>query len=79
MSEPIGSLCVIRDESSNHWLVSICQGNGYRHVLRRFESREDASEYAIEERARRTQTVAGASMSIHFPNDCPCGGEGMKW
>ena len=79
MSEPIGSLCVMRDEASDEWLVSICQGNGYRYALRRFRDRDAAAEFAIEERARRTQTTAGVSLAIHFPEECPCRGDGMKW
>ena len=78
MSEPIGSLCVLRDESHSHWLVSICQGGGRKLVLRRFESRDKAAEWAIEERARRMDN-ARATMIIHFPDDCPCSGDGSKW
>jgi hypothetical protein len=78
MSAPIGSLCVLADDSHTHWLVGICQGNGNKLVLRRFESRDKASEWAIEERAR----VAGrgeGSLTIHFPDDCPCEGSGSTW
>ena len=79
MNEPIGALCVMRDDdASEHWVVSICQGNGYKLVLRRFESQDQAGEFAIEERARRMQIDAGP-MTIHFPDDCPCRGGGMKW
>ena len=78
MSEPVGSLCVIPDEHHAHWLVSICQGNGRKLVLRRFESRDKASEWAIEERARRAGKGEG-SLTIHFPDDCPCCGSGSTW
>jgi hypothetical protein len=78
MNEPIGSLCVLPDEQHAHWLVSICQGGGHKLVLRRFESRDKAAEWAIEERARRAGK-AGESMTIHFPDDCPCCGGGSTW
>lgn len=81
MSEPIGSLCVLPDDQHAHWLVSICQGGGRKLVLRRFESRDKAAEWAIEERARRIKTTNGSSQSltIHFPDDCPCSGGGSTW
>jgi len=44
----------------------------------RFESRDKAAEWAIEERGRRAGTD-GASMTIHFPDDCPCCGGGSSW
>ena len=75
MTEPIGSLCVLRDlgGDGDEWQVSICQGNGYRYVLRRFDSRDAAAAFAIAERDRRAQTASGGmSLSIHFPDDCPC-------
>ena len=79
MAEPIGSLCVLRDLDSDDWMVSICQGGGYRYVLRRFDSRDAAAAFAIAERARRAQTPsAGASPSIHFPDDCPCHAEQLE-
>jgi hypothetical protein len=71
MSEPIGSLCVLADEDRRHWLVSICQGGGRKLVLRRFESRDKAAEWAIEERGRRI-AKGGTSVTINFPDDCPC-------
>ena len=77
MSETIGSLCVLPDEHHEHWLVSICQGGGHKLVLRRFESRDKAAEWAIEERSRRMES--GESPTIHFPDDCPCGGSELTW
>ena len=71
MSAPIGSLCVLADDSHTHWLVSICQGNGNKLILRRFESRDNAAEWAIEERARRIASGEEPRV-IHFPDDCPC-------
>ena len=78
MSEPIGGLCVLPDESHRHWLVSICQGGGRKQVLRRFEARDKAAEWAIEERARRAGN-GRESLIIHFPDDCPCQGNGSTW
>ena len=79
MAEPIGSLCVLRDLDSDEWMVSICQGSGYRYVLRRFDSRDAAAAFAIAERERRMQTPsADASRSIHFPDDCPCHAEALE-
>ena len=78
MTEPIGSLCVLADEQHAHWLVSICQGNGRKLVLRRFESKDKAAEWAIEERGRRWGRD-GLPLTIHFPDDCPCHGSGSTW
>ena len=81
MTEPIGSLCVLADEQHAHWLVSICQGGGRKLILRRFESRDKAAEWAIEERARRSKLPngKGQTLTIHFPDDCPCHGGGSTW
>jgi hypothetical protein len=78
MSEPIGSLCVLRDESKQAWLVSICQGGGRKLILRRFETQDKAADWAIEERARRMEKGESPS-TIHFPDDCPCCGNEMSW
>ena len=82
MSEPIGSLCVLPDDQHTHWLVSICEGGGRKLTLRRFESRDKAAEWAIEERDRRRSQPNGTSqtLTIHFPDDCPChGNAGSTW
>ena len=82
MNEPVGSLCVLRGDSADaageQWLVSICQGGGRKAILARFDSQDEASEFAIDERARRMQLNSGP-LTIHFPDDCPCQGNGMKW
>ena len=78
MNEQIGSLCVRRDDGNQHWLVSICQGGGKKLVIRRFEAQEKATEFALEERARR-QRDGIVSLTIHFADDCPCGGGGSTW
>jgi hypothetical protein len=78
MNEPVGSLCVLADEDHKQWTVSICQGGGNKLVLRRFDSQDQAADFAIEERARRQQLNDGP-MTIHFPDDCPCCGKGRSW
>ena len=78
MNEPVGSVCVLRDGASDRWLVSICQGGARKLILRRFETKDQASDFAIEERGRRMQIDAGP-FTIHFPDDCPCRSSGMTW
>ena len=79
MNEPIGSLCVLPDEQHAHWLVSICQGGGHKAGAAPISNRgEQGAEWAIEERGRGVANC-GASMTIHFPDDCPCGGGGSNW
>ena len=71
MPEPIGSLCVLRDDDLTGWVVSICQGMGQRQVLGCFASRGEAAEYALAERDRR-RAAGNPAIMIHFPDDCPC-------
>jgi hypothetical protein len=78
MNEPIGSLCLLPDETHNHWLVSICQGHGNKKVLRRFESRDKALEFAIEQRAKWL-ACGSKSATIHIPDDCPCSANSPTW
>ena len=78
MSDPVGGLCVLPDQSHQHWLVSICLGNGRKFILRRFEARDKAAEWAIEERARHAGKDQ-RSLVIHFPDDCPCCGNCSTW
>jgi hypothetical protein len=79
-ADPVGDLCVLPDASHTHWLVSICLGSGNRQVLRRFECHASATEWAIDERARRMQVPGAGPVVIHFPDDCPChGSEPSTW
>ena len=78
MNEPIGSLCVLLDDNHTQWIVSICQGQGRKQILRRFESRDKAAEFAMEERARLIRD-GQPEVRIQFPDDCPCIGDGLKW
>lgn len=70
-SEPIGDICVIRDDDNNEWTVTICRGQGTRDQLRSFRTREEASEFAYAERDR-FRKHRGLELAIHFPDDCPC-------
>jgi hypothetical protein len=78
MTEPIGSLCVRQSDGCSEWIVSICQGDGERQILRRFGNRTAAAEFAIEERARRVQGNMNR-LTIHFPDECPCNGAKLIW
>ena len=71
MREPVGDLCVLRDEELKSWVVFRCRGNGTRDKTRSFASREEASAYALAERTR-ILSVEGLALDIHFPDDCPC-------
>ncbi len=69
--QPIGELCVLRDESGAGWSVAICRGNVVdREVLARFSDSAKAAEFAVAERDRRR--ADGVELTIHFPDDCPC-------
>jgi hypothetical protein len=74
---PTGSLCVLRVDE-NTWTVSLCRAPQERQVLRRFETRAAAAEWALAERARRREAGQG-NVTIHFPESCPCCGTGLKW
>ncbi len=75
MNQPFGDLCVLLDDDHKTWVVSLCRGNSRRDELGRFASREEASAFAIAERDRRWKEDQFA-LDIHFPDDCPCCGEG---
>lgn len=69
--QPIGDVCVLRDEVSQAWTVSICRGGGNRERVGHFATREEAAEFAIAERDRQ-RAADGRELSIHFSDDCPC-------
>lgn len=71
MTEPIGDICVIRDENDAQWHVTICRGNGTREQLRAFGTREEAAAFAMAERDR-FRKHRSLELMIHFPDDCPC-------
>jgi hypothetical protein len=71
ISEPIGDICVIRDDESDQWTVATCRGNGTREVLHTCATREQAAELAYAERDRFRRN-RGLELTIHFPDDCPC-------
>ncbi len=70
-SEPIGDICVIRDDETNQWTVTICRGSGTRELLRKCSTREEAAElaYAERDRFRKNRSI---ELMVHFPDDCPC-------
>ena len=70
-SEPIGDICVIRDDEGNEWSVTLCRGQGTRDHLKSFKTREEAAEFAYAERDR-FRKHRGFELMIHFPDDCPC-------
>jgi len=69
--EPIGDICVLREERGNDWTVTICRGQGTRQRIRSFPTREQAAEFACAERDRYRR-YRGLELAIHFPDDCPC-------
>jgi hypothetical protein len=68
---PTGDLCVLREPQGNDWGVWLCAGDGKQQRLKLFPTREEATEFALDERARRAQAGA-AELVVHFPDDCPC-------
>lgn len=72
MIEPIGDICVIRDDEQKVWTVALCRGHGTRDQLATFETREEALSYATIERQRRL-VEDGMMLDLHVPDDCPCG------
>lgn len=71
MKEPVGDICVLRDEELKSWVVFRCRGNGTRDQVRPFCSREEAASFAMSERDRYMKEE-GLALDIHFPDDCPC-------
>lgn len=71
ITEPIGDICVIRDDDTNKWTVTVCRGAGTREVLRNCASREEAAEFAYAERDRFRRHHS-LELAVHFPDDCPC-------
>ena len=78
MNEPIGSLCVLLDDNHSQWIVSICQGEGRKQILRRFQARDQATEFALQER-QRLMRDGQPDVRIQFPDDCPCIGNSLTW
>ncbi len=69
--ETVGNLCVVRDESLNHWTVLICPGAvGERKPLKTFGTRSEAEAFARDELAKLN--AGGAKKTILHVDDCPC-------
>jgi hypothetical protein len=70
--EPVGNLCVIRDESLNSWTVQVCPGAvGTRKPLAKFSTRGEAEAFARLELVKMN-SGAGAKVHILHVDDCPC-------
>jgi hypothetical protein len=70
--EPVGNLCVIRDDSLSHWSVMICPGTvGGRKPLKQFSTRGEAEAFARSELAR-LNAPGGEKKYILHVDDCPC-------
>lgn len=69
--EPVGNLCVIRDENLSHWDVIICPGLvGERKPLARFSTRGEAEAFA-NQRLAELNSKEGHKYVLHV-DDCPC-------
>lgn len=70
--EPIGNLCVIRQESLQGWIVQTCAGlNGGREPLGCFATRGEAEAFAIAELAKLNAGAAERKYILRV-DDCPC-------
>ncbi len=76
MSEPLGSLCVLRDDDLSGWTVYVCHGVGKRELVARFATKGEADTRALAERDRRRAANLGDyRLCIQSPEDCPCNGQ----
>lgn len=70
--EPVGNLCVVRDETLNYWSVLICPGLvGERKPLARFSTRSEAEAFAQAELAKINRKQSTNKCILHV-DDCPC-------
>ena len=70
--EPLGNLCILRDETLNGWDVFECKGLTAKRIpLGRFSSRSDAEAFARIELAR-LNSQPGSRVYILHVDDCPC-------
>ena len=70
--EPVGNLCVVRDETLNSWSVMICPGlTGKRKPLGKFGTRGEAEAFAHKEILRMNAESPGKRIVLHV-DDCPC-------
>ena len=70
--EPVGNICVIRDDSLRTWSVMICRGMlGDRTPLAEFSTRGEAEDFARAELARLNAVPNGKIHILHV-DDCPC-------
>lgn len=70
--EPVGNLCILRDETLSGWEVLECKGiAGDRKPLGRFSTRSEAEAFAHTELAR-LNSKPGPRVYILHVDDCPC-------
>lgn len=70
--EPVGNLCVVRDESLNSWTVLICPGIAReRKPLAKFSTRGEAEAFANAELTRLNTGAKDRRYILHV-DDCPC-------
>ena len=70
--EPLGNLCILRDESLNSWAVMLCKGiTGDRTPLGRFGSRGEADAFARQQ-MEKLNSGPGDKITILYVDDCPC-------
>lgn len=70
--EPLGNLCVIRDDSLNGWAVRICTGvTGDQTELGKFGTRGEAEMFA-QAQLQKLNSHPGKKRYILHVDDCPC-------
>ena len=70
--EPVGNLCVVRDETLNYWTVLICPGAvGERKPLAKFSTRGEAEQFARTELTKMNAEQSGTKYVLRV-DDCPC-------
>lgn len=70
--DPVGNLCVLRDESLCAWTVQICPGAvGKRTALAKFSTRGEAEAFAKLELVKMNSGEGDKIFVLHV-DDCPC-------
>jgi hypothetical protein len=70
--EPLGNVCVIRDDSLNGWTVRICTGViGDQTELGKFSTRGEAESFAQAE-LQKLNSRPGEKRYLLHVDDCPC-------
>lgn len=70
--DPIGNLCVLRDDSLSAWTVLVCPGAlGKRKPLAKFSTRGEAEAFAKAELEKMNSGQKEKNYILHV-DDCPC-------